>query len=245
MIALLYMRGMDYAVVATSLMAQVDAAIGGKVGCNAATRKNLLGGFHHADLVLIDPSFLATLPTRHFRAALAEALKLGLLVPELGIVPLLDDVNDGDVDAVMLLVQRCVEGKLALLEADPFEDDLDRLLNLGHAVAHALEKVPNSSLLHGEAVAVGLAATARYAWHTNECSPERASAIISQIARLDLPTSSDVDTGDLRARLEEIPDHRGGHVRLVIPDADSGARVLECGDLGLLADCVRGVPVAH
>ncbi len=244
-VALLYMRGMDYAIVATSLIAQVDAAIGGKVGCNAATRKNLLGGFHHAQLVLIDPSFLKTLPPRHFRAALAEALKLGLLLPELEIVPLLDEVNDGDPAALTLLIERCLDGKLSLLEADPFEEDLDRLLNLGHAVAHALEKVPGCSLLHGEAVAIGLAATARYAEHEGNCSPAYARGIVSQITSLGLPATSWVDTVELRARLAEIPDHRGGRIRLVVPTGDSGVGVLERCDLGLLADCVRGLPVTH
>ena len=245
MVAMLYMRGMDYAVVATSLMAQIDAAIGGKVGCNAATRKNLLGGFHHAELVLIDPGFLATLPARQFRAALAEALKLGLLLPDLGVEPLLDAVIDGNFDALALLVEQCVDGKLRLLDVDPFEDDLDRVLNLGHAVAHALEKAPGCRLLHGEAVAIGLAATARYAAHEGDCSPQRASAIIAQIERLGLPTTSDVTPADLLARLAEIPDHRGGRIRLVVPAGDAGVRVLDHCDLTLLTDCARGLPVAH
>ena len=245
MVALLYMRGMDYIVVATSLMAQLDAAIGGKVGCNAGDRKNLLGGFHHAELVLIDPRFLLTLPRRHLRAALAEALKLGLLLPELGILPLLEDAEQGDLRALALLAERCLDGKLALLESDPFEEDLDRVLNLGHAVAHALEKMPGSALLHGEAVAIGLASTARYAEHEGRCSAEHAQGIITQLTRLGLPTTASVGMGEMAERLERIADHRGGRIRLVVPSGDAGASVLECGELGLLADCVRGLPVTH
>jgi 3-dehydroquinate synthase len=238
MLALVYMRGMEYGIVATSLMAQVDAAIGGKVGCNFGTRKNLLGGFHHPKLVLCDPDFLETVPDRPFRAALAEALKLGVILPDLGIPSLLDKLGDRDREVLTQIVERCVTGKLRLLDPDPYEHDLDRLLNLGHTVAHALEKVENCGLLHGEAVAIGLAAKARYAEREGHCTPEHADRIVSQLERLELPTSFAANPSELRARLSEIPDHRGGRPRLVVPVDDAGAAVVDGGDLDLLAECI-------
>jgi 3-dehydroquinate synthetase len=240
MISLLYMRGMSYVIVATTLMAQLDAAIGGKVGCNAADRKSLLGGFHHPELVLIDPTFLRTLPTRHLRAALAEAVKLDLLLPELEIEPLLDSALDGEETALTELAQRCLDGKLALLQDDPFETDLRRPLNLGHAVAHALEAMPESTLLHGEAVAVGLAATARYAELKGICNPTHAAAIIARLERLGLPVRTSGDSRELRARLEQIGDHRGGKIHLVVPAGEAGTQICESCDFHLLADCAHG-----
>ena len=238
LVALLYMRGMDYAIVATSLMAQVDAAIGGKVGCNGATRKNLLGGFHGASLVVMDPRFLSTVPPRYARAALAEVVKLGLILPESDVLDYLDAYVNGNENAITPMVARCVDGKLSLLADDPTERDLDRLLNLGHAVAHALEKVCGIDIVHGEAVAVGIAATARYAAIEGHCLPENAERIANRLRLLGLPVSSDVDFLELCDRLGEIPDHRGGHMRLVVPTGDRGVRITRHTNVALLARCV-------
>ncbi|HET7444269.1 MAG TPA: 3-dehydroquinate synthase family protein [Solirubrobacterales bacterium] len=244
LVAMLYMRGMRYVIVATTLMAQIDAAIGGKVGCNTPGRKNLLGGFHHPELVLIDPGFLGTLPERHLRAALAEALKMHVLLPALAIKPLLEPAGNRDQFALEQLAERCLDGKLALLEKDPFEADLRRSLNLGHAVAHALEAEPGSTLLHGEAVAIGLAATARYAEMSGISTPGRAESIIDQLKRLRLPDRTEQETEGLASRLEAIADHRGGEIHLVVPAGDEGVEIVEDCDFGLLARCASGVPVA-
>lgn len=244
LVALVYMRGMDYAIVATSLMAQVDAAIGGKVGCNVGTRKNLVGGFHHPGLVLLDPGFIATLPTRCLRAGLAEAVKLGVVLPDLEILSLLDDFEERNPTDQANLVARCLEGKLRLLDPDPFEGDLDRLLNLGHAVAHALEKVAGADVLHGEAVAIGLAATAHYAEREGHCTPAHRRRIISLLKRLCLPTEAEVDLRDLSSRLAEIPDHRGGELRLVVPAGDSGACIVGSADTNRLAECVSPTQIS-
>jgi 3-dehydroquinate synthase len=237
LLAMLYMRGMPYALVGTSLMAQVDAAIGGKVGCNAYSRKNLIGGFHHPELVLLEQSCLATLDDRHFRSGLAEAVKLGMILPELGILELIDQVESQNADVNELLVRRCVEGKLQLLSSDPYESHLDRALNLGHAVAHALEKADGSLLLHGEAVAIGLAATARYAVLAGLADEDVEDAVRSRLARLGLPATAAIDPVILQRRLDDIRDHRGGRLRLVVP-VPGGTLVLDDGDTELLTRCV-------
>jgi 3-dehydroquinate synthase len=243
LVAMLYMRGMRYVIVATTLMAQLDAAIGGKVGCNGETRKNLLGGFHHADLVLIDPTFLQTLPERHLRAALAEAVKLDVLLPELGIAAVLEDSLEEP--ELIRLAELCLDGKLKLLTADPFETDLRRSLNLGHAVAHALEGMPGTELLHGEAVSIGLAATARYAEAKAICSAAHAREIVSRLERLGLPIAASRDSSLLSERLAQIADHRGGRINLVVPSGEAGVEIRSDCDFGLLADCVQGLPVTH
>ncbi len=245
LVAMLYMRGMSYVIVATTLMAQLDAAVGGKVGCNAETRKNLLGGFHYADLVLIDPAFLTTLPERHLRAALAEAVKLQVLLPELDIASRLHAALARDRSALTELAERCLEGKLRLLAEDPFERNLRRPLNLGHAVAHVLEVMPGVNMLHGEAVAVGLAATARYAHALGTCDSETAEEIVGLLVELGLPVQVQDDASRIRERLAEIADHRGGHINLVVPVSGRSVEIHEECDFGLLADCVEGLPVAR
>jgi len=245
LVAMLYMRGMRYVILATTLMAQLDAAIGGKVGCNGQTRKNLLGGFHHADLVLIDPTFLRTLPERHLRAALAEAVKLDVLLPELGIADVLEGALMLDEPALTRLAELCLDGKLKLLAADPFEINLRRSLNLGHAVAHALEGMPGHELLHGEAVSIGLAATARYAEAKTICSAAHAREILSRLERLGLPVTASRDASLLGERLAQIADHRGGQINLVVPSDEEGVEIQDDCDFALLADCVQGLPVTH
>jgi 3-dehydroquinate synthetase len=184
LLAALYMRGLNYVNVPTTLMAQIDAAIGGKVGANFGLRKNLLGAFHHPRLVLIDPAFLETLPEIHFRTALGEAVKLAIAYNDEVLLNLLSEFNahsQCDRGTVLQLIEHCLKGKLDLLSDDPYENDLDRVLNLGHGMAHALERLPimldGNVPLHGEAVSLGLAATIRYSFKHKLCSLERANSI--------------------------------------------------------------------
>lgn len=235
-LAMVYMRGLDYALLPTTLMAQVDAAIGGKVGANHGARKNCLGGFYHPAVVSIVPRFLDSVPDREMRAGLAELVKLGIIRPDLGLFTLLRRLAEGDRSALPSLIERGVVGKLDLLAPDPFEKDLDRVLNLGHAVAHAAEKSDGVALLHGEAVAVGLAAVARFAAQAEICSAARASEILWLLQDLGLPTTCAVPHDTLRARLAEIADHRGGSLRLVVPSHDS-VQILHEIDIDALVTC--------
>ena len=247
LLALLYLRGLDYVNLPTSLMGQIDAAIGGKVGANFGLRKNLLGGFHHPVLTVIDPGFLRTLPQTHFRSALAEAVKVAIIRHQEPFLELLEQRGEAllarDRSAIRELLERCLEGKLDLLAADPFEADLDRYLNLGHAVAHALERLPvmpgNRPPSHGEAVAIGLAATTRYALRLEVCGPEHASRLLRILEGLGLPTRPDeVDPNRVRDQLSRIPEHRGGLFRLVVPCGKGGVRILPDADIDLLLRCL-------
>jgi 3-dehydroquinate synthase len=161
------MRGVRFIQVPTTLTAQVDAAIGGKTGVNLPEGKNLVGAFHQPVAVLADVATLATLPEREFRSGLAEVAKYGL-----SIEPSLLEVLDGRLDAVQArdpvlmedVVARCVRAKAGVVAADERDLGARLVLNYGHTLGHALERLEEfSGRSHGEAVAVGMTFAARLA----------------------------------------------------------------------------------
>lgn len=160
-----YLRGLPFVQVPTTLLAMVDSSVGGKTGINLGAGKNLVGAFHQPAAVYLEPAMLATLPTREFAAGMAEVLKYGLLADaalwaRLEREPLTLAAPDfADV------LHRCCEIKARIVEADERETAAEggrALLNLGHTFGHAIEQVTGyGAYLHGEAVAIGLAAAAR------------------------------------------------------------------------------------
>jgi 3-dehydroquinate synthase len=157
-----YLRGVRLVHVPTTLLAQVDSAIGGKVGVNHALGKNLIGAFHAPKLVLADPTLLATLPRREFRAGLYEVIKYGVIAsPTLleRVASARTALFDRNVDAVAEVVTESCRIKAEIVSADERESGLRRVLNFGHTVGHALEAVTKyRRYRHGEAVAYGMLA---------------------------------------------------------------------------------------
>src|SRR5262249_10543687 len=153
----IFMRGVPVLQIPTTLLAQVDAAIGGKTGVNLVAGKNLIGSFHQPLAVLIDPASLDTLPAREYGAGLFEAIKCGVIASP-GLFRLLSD-RQNDVAArvpevVDQLIAESVRIKAEVVSADEREGGLRKILNFGHTVGHALEaETAYSQFLHGEAVA--------------------------------------------------------------------------------------------
>jgi len=161
-----YMRGMPLVQVPTTLLAQVDAAIGGKVAVNHPKAKNLIGAFHQPRLVLIDPATLGSLPEREYRSGLAEVVKTGAALNADLFARLersLDTLGRRELGLLTDLITTCGREKAAIVEQDEREESGTRMvLNYGHTVGHALETLGGyQTWLHGEAVAIGLAAAAR------------------------------------------------------------------------------------
>ncbi|HUF48442.1 MAG TPA: 3-dehydroquinate synthase [Vicinamibacterales bacterium] len=160
-----YLRGVAFVQVPTTLVAQVDSAIGGKVGVNLAAGKNLVGAFYPPRLVVCDPTLLSTLPRREFRAGLYEVVKYGVIASR----PLFDRVSTGldllfrqDAAALNQVIADCCALKVATVVQDEREAGPRRILNFGHTIGHALEAVTRyRRLLHGEAVGYGMLAAAR------------------------------------------------------------------------------------
>lgn len=148
-----YMRGIEYISVPTTTLSQIDSSIGGKTAVNLGKVKNIIGAFHHPSMVFIDPNTLKTLSKRHFYNGLVEALKAGLIYDcELFEMFLNDDIEENLVDIIYksLLVKKDV------VEKDEKEQNLRKILNLGHTIGHGIESFYNFELYHGECVALGM-----------------------------------------------------------------------------------------
>ena len=162
-----YLRGMPLVQVPTTLLAQVDSSIGGKTGANHPKAKNLIGAFYQANLVVVDPSALTTLPAREFRGGLGEVVKYGVILD----AELFDLIEDKQADilkqggpVVDHIVARCADLKVQVVGEDEREAGLRMILNFGHTIGHAIEAATNyEALLHGEAVAIGMSGAAQIA----------------------------------------------------------------------------------
>jgi len=165
-VAATYMRGVPVVQCPTSLLAMIDASVGGKTGVDTVAGKNLVGAFHPPAAVLIDVETLRTLPMAHRRAGLAEAIKHGVVADAAyfaRVETLLPALLDGDASPMLELVARSVEIKAEVVRADPRETGRRKTLNFGHTLGHAIEQASGYVLLHGEAVAIGMVLEARLA----------------------------------------------------------------------------------
>lgn len=223
--AALVNRGCRFVHIPTSLLAQVDSSTGGKTAINAAAGKNLIGAFHQPSLVLIDPTCLQTLPDRHVRAGYAEIVKYALAADASFFEWL-----ERHVEEVLLVgsaasqqaISVAVAGKARIVEEDELETEGRRaLLNFGHTFAHALEAELDYELLHGEAVAVGLALAFDLSCQRGSCSPQDADRVRRHLMRVRLPTS--LAALGLHGQAARLVGHmlrdkkrRGGRLRFIL-----------------------------
>lgn len=223
LLASLYMRGVDLVQVPTTLVAQVDAAIGGKTGVNLRGGKNLLGTFHQPRAVLIDPAVLRTLPQREFRAGLYEALKCALI----GRPDLFRQFEENkskilkrDPALLEWVIAECVKLKAEIVSADEREGGLRQVLNLGHTVGHALEaETGYRRLLHGEAVAWGMVAATNIALTMGKLDSVTAGRIADAVLGLGRLPRVNVRREKVLQRLLADKKTRNGVVHFVLPTA--------------------------
>jgi 3-dehydroquinate synthase len=225
-VASAYMRGLPYVNVPTTLLAQVDGALGGKVAVNHAVAKNLLGAFHQPLAVIAGVELLRTISGRHLRAGLAEAVKKAVIAS-----PALWSFIDANAApllarepvALKRLVRAAAAIKTELIERDPYELDLRRPLNFGHTIGHPLETVTGyGPLLHGEAVAVGMVVETRIAAERGLLEEPLLDALLDLLGECGLPTSArdlpvPVAGGAVVAAMEKVRLIRAGSLRFVLP----------------------------
>ena len=186
-----YMRGIRFLQAPTTLLAQVDASVGGKTGVNHVRGKNLVGAFHQPATVIIDSATLDTLQAREFNAGMAEVVKYGAICD----APFFDwleekaeAINARDDAAIDDLIERSVRNKADVVRQDEKEAGIRALLNFGHSFGHALEaETSYSEFLHGEAVAIGMVTAARLSEMRGLCKPGCADRISDLLLKFDLP----------------------------------------------------------
>jgi 3-dehydroquinate synthase len=175
-LAATYLRGLAFVQVPTTLLAQVDSSVGGKVGVNLKAGKNLVGAFHQPKLVLCDLDTLKTLPDREFRAGLAEVIKYGIIYDGKLFAQLernMPKLLERDSKALAVVVARCCEIKAEVVGQDETEKGLRAILNFGHTIGHAIENISGyGKFLHGEAISIGQVAAAKLS-HAVLGLPER------------------------------------------------------------------------
>ena len=189
-VAATYLRGVPYLLVPTTLLAMLDAAVGGKTGVNAPQGKNLIGAFHPPTGVLADPLVLLTLPDREYRGGLAEAVKHGAIADDQYFVWMesrVEEILGRDPSTLARLVRRSVEIKAAVVSEDEHEGGRRAILNAGHTVAHALEQASGYELSHGEAVALGLVAECALAEQLGVAKTGLRHRVETLLARFGLP----------------------------------------------------------
>ena len=189
-----FMRGVPVVQVPTTLLAMIDASIGGKTGVDTPAGKNLVGTFHPPAGVIVEPQVLVTLPLRETRAGFAEAIKHGVIADEpyflevVGGVPNLLSAGGSTSDRMFSLIVRSIEIKADIVSRDEREEGLRKILNFGHTVGHAVELVTGYSLLHGEAVSIGMAIESRLAERLGIARKGTAAAIKDALGTAGLPT---------------------------------------------------------
>jgi 3-dehydroquinate synthase len=213
-----YMRGIDWVNIPTSLLAMVDASIGGKTGVDLPQGKNLIGAFHAPRIVVIDPEVLDTLAGEEIRSGLAEVVKHGIIAD-----PDLFQRCARGLEALEsrweMLVRRAIAVKIRIVEQDPYEQDRRQVLNLGHTVGHAVEHASGYALRHGEAVAIGMVAEARLAEEIGLAEKGLAGEIASVLENLGLPTKIplELDPRSMRRALTRDKKKSQGRVRFALP----------------------------
>jgi 3-dehydroquinate synthase len=221
LLASLYMRGVDVVQIPTTVLAQVDASIGGKTGVNLRAGKNLLGTFHQPRAVLIDPEIVSTLPEREFRAGLYEVLKCGVIGrPELFSRLEKLEVRQLRRDAAGLewFIAEAVKLKAEIVAADEREGGLRRVLNFGHTVGHALEATSGyRRFLHGEAVAWGMIAATHISRAMNRCNELTARRITEAVLSLGPLPRVEVRGREILQAIQGDKKTRGGVVHFVLP----------------------------
>jgi 3-dehydroquinate synthase len=242
-LAAVFMRGIPILQVPTTLLAQVDAAIGGKTGVNLTTGKNLVGSFHQPIAVLIDPEVLSTLPDREYRAGLYEVIKCGVIRdPELFDLfgERTEEILSLTPNEVDEIVARAVQVKVDVVSADEKESDLRRILNFGHTIGHALEAATGYlRFLHGEAIGWGMVVAtclSRLLGLIDRADARRISETVGKLGPL--PPAHDLNIDELIALTGRDKKTLQGKVHWVLPTRIGQVEIVSGIDHSVLREAI-------
>ncbi len=239
----IYQRGIPYVQIPTTIVSQVDSAIGGKTGVNTVSGKNLLGSFHPPALVLADVTTLDTLPQREFNEGFAEIIKHGV-IRDRTLIDRVLSFQRGDEATLLQIICRNLEIKAEIVAADEYERlGIRALLNFGHTVGHGIEQAAGyGRLLHGEAISLGMVAAARLSVERAGLPPADCALIVHCLARYGLPITlePEITTEAVLTSLRRDKKFEAGAVRFVLTSSIGEARLSAPDEIGT-ADIRRAV----
>lgn len=221
-----WLRGINFIQIPTTLLAMVDASVGGKTGVNHPQGKNLIGAFYQPKLVLIDSSVLKTLPEREFKAGMAEVIKYGVIWDKT-LFKRLENENNihslNNLSGVLLndILTRSCQAKVDVVSQDEKESGLRAILNYGHTIGHVIESLTHyETFVHGEGVAIGMVAAGKIAVKTNLWQEEEAIRQTKLIEKTGLPTQIPdyLDLEEIIANLQTDKKVKAGKVRFILPE---------------------------
>jgi len=216
-----YLRGIRFIQLPTTLLSDTDSSIGGKTGVDLESYKNMVGAFHQPSLVYINVSFLKSLPKREFASGMAEILKHGLIRDSAyyeWLINRFNEINALDTAVLLEMISRSLEIKSRVVEEDPTEKGVRAILNFGHTIGHAIERYMDFKLLHGECVALGIIAASYISYERGNISREEFYEIRDMFLPFNLPLTLDADADSAEilriTKLDKKMD--SGHVRFIL-----------------------------
>lgn len=210
-VASVYLRGVNFVQVPTTLLSAIDSSVGGKTGVDIPQGKNLVGAFHQPKAVICDTAIISDLPSNIYAQGIAEAIKYGVIASE----KLFDKIANNTI-SIDDLIYACVSIKAKIVKKDEFDCGLRQLLNLGHTFAHSIEKLSNFTLSHGECVGIGMLYASRYAQKLG-LSGNDEKRIESALLAYGLPVSCDFTKQEIFESLLTDKKRRGDKITLVLP----------------------------
>ncbi len=226
--ASIYERGIDFINIPTTLLAQVDASVGGKTGVNNRFGKNLIGSFYQPRAVYCESKFLSTLPAREFAAGVAEAVKMAVCF-DVELFKFFETHDLKSADEISHVIARCVEIKASVVERDERESGVRAVLNYGHTFAHAIEKITDyKKFLHGEAVAIGMVMANALARRLGKLSGEQEEQIRKVLQKFALPIKFHVEDADAFYELFFLDKKsENGKIKFILPDGIGKFRIAD------------------
>ncbi|MBR0449830.1 MAG: 3-dehydroquinate synthase, partial [Clostridia bacterium] len=209
----IYLRGIRFAQIPTTLLAMVDSSVGGKTAIDLKAGKNLAGVFHQPSLVLCDPNALNTLPSDIFSDGCAEVIKYGIINDR----AFFDSLKLGIRESIEDVIERCVSIKARIVELDEFDNGTRQLLNLGHTAGHAVELCSDFTVSHGSAVAIGTVIATKIAYSLKLCSKLELDETVALISAQGLPTKSPYSASQLAKIATADKKRSGDSISFVIP----------------------------
>lgn len=220
--AAVYMRGINFVQIPTSLLAAVDSSVGGKTAIDLDSGKNLAGAFHQPKLVICDTDCFKTLPDEEFANGMGEVIKYGMFCDS----ELLDKLAS-DID-INQTVARCVAIKAKVVEADEFENGERAFLNFGHTIAHAIELLSGYTVPHGSAVAAGMVAITKACVKKGICEKEALDILSSLLNKFGLPENFDFEIDEIYSATLKDKKNANGRITLVLPTSKGKSILKKC-----------------